>query len=468
MHPTGYTNNKKNMELPLYNTKYSNESRATEDSFINGVIRFYREGYCDFFVGLCNHCNNRGNPKPLQRCGGCQLVSYCSRDCQKKDRSNHKYICKEFPVVEGKNVLHTDRPWKEHIAGLLERAAGLPQAEMIKSIFRNPRVCHTCMEPRPDCLADCECACVSYCSKRCAKTDKQHIKDCDNLGYIARTYLVFKSNLKNPINIQYVSLCESPERFMPIFNWNNVILPPNMGIESMLEYANMIDFFNSLFTERLSYAMTLLYALEALHNMRLSQHRPPLEYYTTLKIHVVTSSPLFDSLPWEAMMHQLPTLKKLKVVFIMQGKVDSLPANLVWWWSLQRCEDCKTKNRVITYSVQPMRYHMYYKSAEYTEPDAVVVYGNTQEMLASEEDSVHSEISYRNMTENQETVLVLTDLTEDLVIQGARAVNAARAVDQLVSPQINPFRGFSSKRAELDSDMAMINERHYFTCLKKK
>ena len=54
-----------------------------------------------FYVSLCWYCMLPGSMKqPLQRCGGCELLAYCNRDCQKPDRPFHKNICKEFPVVK--------------------------------------------------------------------------------------------------------------------------------------------------------------------------------------------------------------------------------------------------------------------------------------------------------------------------------------------------------------------------------
>ena len=75
-----------------------------------------------FFIGLCWYCKSPGSAsRPLRRCGGCQLVAYCSRDCQKENRPCHKYVCKEFPVVKGKNVFHTaPGNWKKHIGVIPE------------------------------------------------------------------------------------------------------------------------------------------------------------------------------------------------------------------------------------------------------------------------------------------------------------------------------------------------------------
>ena len=107
-------------------------------------------------------------------------------------------------------------------------------------------------------------------------------------------------------------------------------------------------------------------------------------------------------------MHRLPKLKIMNVSFIMQGKLfrQSFYHNN-FAISLKRCDDCASKDRVIIYSVHQMLYHMYFSSTDYTEPDVVVVYGNSQEMAPSCEDDIHSILSYCDMTYYHETVLVL-------------------------------------------------------------
>ena len=100
---------------------------------------------------------------------------------------------------------------------------------------------------------------------------------------------------------------------------------------------------------------------------------------------------------------------------------------------------------------------MYFSSQEYTEPDVVCICGNSVEMLSMDEDDIHSDMSYRNMTYNPSTVLVLVDQTKDLVSQGIRSVNAARPVAQLVSPKTYPFSGVSTHRAEIDSSAAILD-----------
>ena len=115
-----------------------------------------------------------------------------------------------------------------------------------------------------------------------------------------------------------------------------------------------------------------------------------------------------------------------------------------------------------------MPYHMFFSSPEHTEPDIVVVYGTSYEMSSAHKDCIHREISYSNMIYNQDTVLVLMDATKEQVIQGVNAVKAVQSVDQLVLPKMNPLRGPSSNRAEVESDCEIINDKSFFTCLRRK
>ena len=168
-------------------------------------------------------------------------------------------------------------------------------------------------------------------------------------------------------------------------------------------------------------------------------------------------------------MHRLPKLKSLNVTFILQGKEFSQSFyNNNTPMTLLRCKDCKDKNRIITYSVQQMPYHMYFSSPEYTEPDVVGIFGNSQEMLSTKEDGIHRDISYRNMTYSPNTVLVLTDTSVDILNQGIRAVNVVRPVDQIVPILFNELCGFSTNLADWDTGSAIHNDKIYITCLRRK
>ena len=95
----------------------------------------------------------------------------------------------------------------------------------------------------------------------------------------------------------------------------------------------------SLAHERLSYPLSLLYALQTLPGHCIgSVDDRPLEDLSSLTVHLVNSSPLFDPKAWESIIHRLPKLKKLHLVFIMQSKPfnESFGHNYAMS-SLQRC-----------------------------------------------------------------------------------------------------------------------------------
>ena len=167
-------------------------------------------------------------------------------------------------------------------------------------------------------------------------------------------------------------------------------------------------------------------------------------------------------------MHRLPELQNLNIVFIIQGVGEKQSYGLNTSVRIKRCTDCMIRQRVITYSIHHMMYHMYFSSPEYTDPDVVVIFGNTNEMSSSGDGDIHSKISYRNMTYSTDTVLVIMDTSMKMVMQGVENVNSARPVEELVSPRSNPLKGFSSNRAKIESDSLIINERSNFACLRRR
>lgn len=400
------------MEKPVCAASYSNKCDVTQVPFLGSVMMTVNQhlkvnGTMTAVQCKYSNCLKPGShAQPLQRCGGCQLVSYCSKACQKNDRSTHKYVCKEFPIVNGKNALYNKGSWKNHQHNLQKRASKLPHAGVgDNALFLNPRVCQTCRESQQEYQIHCKCTAVSYCNTICAKSDSSHKKKCGG-------------------------------------------------------YAHMV---------RVSLARSLQFVLETFPG-KIGQDHRPLHDLTTLNVHIVTSNPLFDSVPWEELMHTLPNLKELKLAFIMQGKPVRHSFMLNRELSLQRCDDCANKNRVISYSVYQMRYHMFFSSETYTEPDFVVVYRNSLEMSSNGLFEMHGEISYSNMVHSHKTVLILMDETKELVSQSAGFVNMTQPIDQIVSPSFNMYINHKILDSVKDQniDIADMNDKSYFTCLRRK
>ncbi|ROT69885.1 hypothetical protein C7M84_011891 [Penaeus vannamei] len=72
-------------------------SQGKEEQWLPAVRHYH--------PGICHACLEMPSQKcSLKRCAQCQLVSYCSKQCQKKDWSSHKHLCQANKVDSGKNV----------------------------------------------------------------------------------------------------------------------------------------------------------------------------------------------------------------------------------------------------------------------------------------------------------------------------------------------------------------------------
>lgn len=364
---------------------------------------------------LCNATHVPG--RPLKRCGGCQLVAYCGRDCQKQDRKSHKVLCEEFPVVNGLNVLHTTGSWEEHLANLRQRLVKLPKSHLKNDVFRDPKVCYTCRESRPDRLSMCKCTVLFYCSKKCTQADKWHTKACKALSDYAE----------------------------------------HLSMEHM----------------RGSYPLTCWYAVEKIYNFHhLGKYRSKKDI-SRLEFHVLTNTAYFDTQAWEIFFHQdsMPNVRHLNIIFITQDMeaipemthIEKLTQKKCKVCGIQEDEKKKINNHLITSTVHQKPYHMFFSSPDYSEPDVVLVYGITGFCK-----DIHSEISLCNMTYSENSVLIVTDSTEDLLAQGCQAVNAARPVEKIVPPIINRLRFYGSNKCEEEFDSSATNEKYYLACLRKK
>lgn len=183
------------------------------------------------------------------------------------------------------------------------------------------------------------------------------------------------------------------------------------------------------FKECFSYHTTLRHVLRTLQRVRKNRGEEDLE---TLNVDVVSERLIYHHDPWwplfilglksEGLDGWVLGLKKLNFNFIVQvnDNLDEPIENKV-----QKIGG----GRIVTYSIRYTLYHMYFASDEYEEPDAVVILDNESTMLR-EEDTFHSEISYRNMTSQSKTVVVLVDTTDEQLDHGVRAVNEIRPIVQ--------------------------------------
>ncbi len=157
---------------------------------------------------------------------------------------------------------------------------------------------------------------------------------------------------------------------------------------------------------------------------------------TELTIHVVGATAAFEceggspTCIWEEIMHWLPSLIKLNVVFV--GPEVNMTYAL---HQIESCPDCRGRGRTRLQAFYEMAYHDYFASDEFVNPDLVVAFntGMFEEYTESWKQSLEVMMtldvpclftSY-NRHEGEEDMNVL------------REVNARTLTDEAV---LNPFR----------------------------
>ncbi|CAL4073901.1 unnamed protein product, partial [Meganyctiphanes norvegica] len=152
----------------------------------------------EYYHALCELCSAISTPsKTLTRCTGCELVSYCSKKCIKEDKINHRDICKNFSVKNGKNIFtigqekrKMGKNWNKYLIDLHNQASEITKDSHQVDIrmFLGPRMCPICKETRSNMLKDCVCCCVAYCSEEHRLKDKEHLVSCEEMELCVQVY----------------------------------------------------------------------------------------------------------------------------------------------------------------------------------------------------------------------------------------------------------------------------------------
>jgi len=314
------------------------------------------------------------------------------------------------------------------------------------------RACNICLEARPEKLVDCRCCAVSYCSKEHRLKDEFHLtQECAILYSCAMAnwyYLTHRHQLQIPDGLLNEAKLDN------FLNFKKISKLSKYSSEKWLKaIINLVN-------ERLTIPMTIHHTIKTL---KLGEERQDLFDITTLTIHIVTASPMLDPRMWEFFMHQLPNLKTLNLTFL--SWTMTVYNNYNTFLPLKRCSDCKRKERVINYSIQPMHYHEYFSTDDYNEPDVVAVVGTDQELMEyMNADDAHHFTSQRNMTYCNHTVVILTGYEDTDLKKIVKSFHKARQVKVLLPIQENPFCGFSTFRYSWPN--FVMNENKYLCSIQ--
>lgn len=76
-------------------------------------------------VTACANTNSGCSNLGTKKCGSCQIVSYCSRECQVADWGSHKALCKRFTIA----ITQATAAIKEATATSLASSSSAPNTE---------------------------------------------------------------------------------------------------------------------------------------------------------------------------------------------------------------------------------------------------------------------------------------------------------------------------------------------------
>ncbi|CAL4060329.1 unnamed protein product [Meganyctiphanes norvegica] len=232
----------------------------------------------------------------------------------------------------------------------------------------------------------------------------------------------------------------------------------------------------NLINERLAFPLTIYHALKKL---KIGEERKCLYEITSLTIHIVYHTPMLDSRIWEFFLHQLPNLVEMNLTFTSLNMriTNRFTCNL----QKERCFDCKSKQRVINYNTRHnIHYHEYFSSDDYVQPDVVAVFDIHNELKISckpspaEESEIQTKFynenanrftSQLNMTNSKDTIVLLTNPTEETFGPLLKSFYDARPVEVLLPVQKNPFCVFSTLRGEFDSTYSVMD---YVCAIQRK
>ncbi|CAL4063141.1 unnamed protein product [Meganyctiphanes norvegica] len=478
----------------------------------------------DYFVGMCQHCCSVASPgKKLSRCGGCQLVGYCSRDCQMADRKVHKEVCgalsvkhcgrnflqRAQEVVEGVkpiekkrdfffaylHLVDTNKNFLKQNVSHNELKKTVIMAEQCNVEFRFnalkfPRMCNMCCEARLEKLKDCNCNCVTYCSDDHRNADWKHQARCKRLSLLADVYAYRRkydpiSNLSYPSQVDTIyqpfdnmetllnSFCNLDDQQAQDEATESSLIQSNLA-EDVLRNAKL-----ALLSERLSLPLTVLHVLS---QVGVGPGKTPIEDVTSLHIHNLCFQTMLDSEAWEFFMHRLPNLKQLHVSYAEEDGTNIFPMSINHLntnTTLTRCQDCTNQERLITYAIYPF-FNTVYNSLKYPAPDVITV--EEREKLIMEElnqmgddDSDEEEMDdtrefYIHLTKQRgDCRIIFTDNSSEKLRETISGMDEVLPMDILINTKENPFAGFSPVRIlDPKEGVTPLNSRQYISCLIKK
>ncbi|KAF2357726.1 Zinc finger MYND-type, partial [Trinorchestia longiramus] len=392
-------------------------------------------------------------------------------------------LCRANKTVGGRNIfgrakelLAKGESW-DHFRNSLMLTASVNLKRKLeiyeKEIFQFPRVCEICRSADQQSLADCPlCHSVFYCSSEHRDQDlERHQKYCKYYILLVECDRVEAEkgiqDLPFPVHVDEV-YTPLPDKLVTLLN-------PQLQRDSTAPLdAKAV----TMITERLSYPLSLLYALQ---NISLGPENTVLHEITELKLHVVGAksfSELLGIIRWEYMAHRLPRLGQLRIVFIGpelfsddQSGGDIVPENHILDDSgMTMCEACQAKPRTIVYEMANMCYHDFVESSHYSRPDLLIAYNCGFHEHTQTETNRRWEPTLPLLVAARAVPLVFTSYTAEEAQQDLVALQAVAPVELLLSPHRNPYsslRPYREHETETQDVEPLYFWNQFITCVRR-
>ena len=420
-----------------------------------------------YYSSLCGHCHQPGTvASPLKRCSGCQSFYYCSRDHQRLDRQRHRTLCRYLGAtryiekraqapVPGKNRFEWVRSLNEDFHSYKER---------YEQIFVFPPVCRQtgCFsatgEGELGQLLTCpHCLSVSWCSRdHQAQGASQHRQFCHQLK-VARILDSLENQHGSSIVILDLPMDLASEYQAPVELWCHLSkLVQRTSRDYQVKddlHPLMVELF--FLSDRLSGPFTLLGCGH--------KFLPGLASKEALKIHIVGSHFYESICKWEQLVHRLPALKSLAIMFV--GPKLENDNNNTKQEKVKTCEECSRLGRLVTHGYYSTTYQQY-RLQDHSPPDLVLV-----QNCGFHNPLVWDRAGLGSLLHQTGAPLIFTSYTRAEAVRDLKRFKeqCGREVEVLIESEENEMRSHRPRRAyRLEEEVDILINNFYINVVRAK
>lgn len=406
----------------------------------------------------------------LLKCSQCKRAHYCSKECQRIDWKIHKPECQLLQKIETKYYADLPGSTPYEKAYLLDRMIGamISSGDVMPSVEDNlprhqlflqmTRVCSVCHKSEYDLSQDnknrssysrvvdwvcCPRCTFGWCCSRRHwdeyQSTQQHTDEiCDTYRQSIACDKFCWNHTQKYNEIFFFApdtVWDDIQKFFPK-SWEEYFQVRAAQETEWAKQGRLPAMFLPAATAFLTLPVTTLHGM---YEFGIGAFQD----LTTITIHVVGASPELElsvpSMLWEEVMHCLPRVKHLHIVFI-DPKIQDIPGLDGNESDFQCCKNCYPRGRTLKRKMVGKLYHVFQKSSGFSRPDIVVAFNTGM---------------YEVGTEGwKETVNVLLDMNVPAVFTSFCNEEAVQDIEVLRSldanllnrrPVFNPFRSLGAQ-----------------------